>query len=489
MDRDGPSAVVDRIAGATGCRLSDDGWLWYEPRGAEFAPIAATRMSCSPQQRSHRVTAIGVADAPLPTWAHPRGVTQALFVAGTLQDDLSRPGTREMSALARGSGIPMTWMLGNAQQLALNADVYDRGHRRYGDDLQVEPYDDLARAVRKRFPWFTLTTTIDGGGHERDVAHDQAMHARAFWGIAWNSSGVDGIADRGTPWGTYCADAQSYKRPSPSGSCALIGVEWTARDLTRSYFTSHEEAYSTDPDDLEERAGLHPLAAGAYARQIVDAYAAAGEERPLVMIAQQESAGAGADPLGTFSVLSAMYDEVRRDGMHALTMSDAVGRARGFAATPRAVAFPFIPGLPDVYGAAPSFDPTPFPATIDYVDTRAAMTFVAGRAFPVREFPFAADTVSRWNRQLDAIPAAEMPALTGVASDRERRLVLRVYAPLPMHTGIAFWADPHFMRWKSRNVVAAGRAGSVAIVDLPGGESNITLRCEQCSATTFPLSP
>jgi hypothetical protein len=141
-------------------------------------------------------------------------------------------------------------MLGNLQQLSTNADIYDATHRGDGDDLQIEPYDDLKAAAAKRLPWFHLQATIDGGGHERLIAHDLAMGSRAFWGIAWNSSGVDGILDRGAPWGVYCADPNSYKRPDPGGACSLVGVEWTARDLTRSYFSGHEETYSTEPSIL-----------------------------------------------------------------------------------------------------------------------------------------------------------------------------------------------------------------------------------------------
>src|SRR5581483_9504778 len=93
-------------------------------------------------------------DPPLPHWAGATGTGKGLFVAASLQDDVSRAGTLEMAALARSAGIPMTWMLGNLRQLALNADVYDLNHRRFGDDLQIEPYDDLLAATRRVLPWF-----------------------------------------------------------------------------------------------------------------------------------------------------------------------------------------------------------------------------------------------------------------------------------------------------------------------------------------------
>ena len=340
----GSQSVVDALSANGGCALSDDGFFWYEPQTAEFPPLAARFVRC----RDSSVEAFAVARPPLPQWAHTKHSTRALLVAGSLQDDLSRAGSEEMWALARGSGIPLTWMLGNLAQLRRNRDLYQSGHRRFGDDLQIEPYDDLKAATKESLPWFRLSATIDGGGHERFIGHDARMGAHGFWGIAWNSRGVDSIADAGAPWGTYCADRSSYKRPAKSG-CDFVGIEWTARDLTRAYFSGHEEAYSTDPDDLIERAGLSPAAAGAYTRAIVDAYAAAGATQPLVLMAQQEAAGAGADPLGSWTVLHALYDEARRTGMHAVTMSDAISATRAFGGHPRAVAFPYIPNLLDVY--------------------------------------------------------------------------------------------------------------------------------------------
>ena len=395
-------------------------------------------------------------------------------------------GTLEMGALARSAGIPMTWMLGNLRQLATNRAVYDLNHRLFGDDLQIEPYDDLLAATRRALPWFRLTTTIDGGGHERTIEHDLAMGASGFWGIAWNSNGIDGNADRGAPWGTYCADARSYKRPAAMG-CYLVGLEWTARDLTRAYFSDHEEAYSTDPDDLLQRAMLSEPEAARYARALVDAYATAGETQPLVMMAQQESAGAGADPFGSWAVLSALYSQARRSGMKATTMSAALQQARSFGGAPRAVAFPYIAGLPNMYQGTPLQPPAPYPATIDYADRQVAMTFVAGRTLPVRVFHFDAATASQWDRPIPSLAPLEFPTLINVARDATS-LILHFHAPVTTRFGVALWTDPATLGLNGPGVVRAGRAGTVVAFDLAAGESDVTLRCAHCADAVFEAS-
>ena len=484
---DAGSRVVDAFglpsaARASDCRFSDDGLLWYEPAASVFPPVMARFVGC----RHAHATLVAVADPGLPVWSIPSGPTHTLFVAGSLQDEFSRRGTLEMAALARSAGVPMTWMLGNLAQLRRNRDVYAHNHDAFGDDLQIEPYDDLLRATRAAFPWYRLVATIDGGGHERSIAHDLQMGARAFWGIAWNSSGIDGIADAGAPWGTYCADPASYKRPAPAG-CRLVGIEWTARDLTRAYFSGHEEAYSTDTDDLQQRAALAPAAGAAYARAIVDAYAAAGETRPLVMMTQEEAGDAGADPMGSWAILHALYGEARRVGMRTVTMSDSVAAAQGMREQRRAIAFPYVPGLPNVFQGAPGTPAQPYPAIIDYTDRTVDLLFVAGRSTPVRVVPYGLATTSAWNVALPQLPPGEFAVLAlAAASDGE--IVLRFDAPIAQRFGIAFWTDPATVGWQSAGVVSAGRAGAVAVFDLPEGIRDIRLRCRHCASLTFPLS-
>ena len=189
---EGPQSVVDALSASDGCALSDDGFFWYEPQTIEFPPLVARFVRC----RGPSVEAYARAQPPLPNWSRPTRSTRTLLVAGSLQDDLSRAGSEEIWALARGSGIPLTWMLGNLPQLRRNRDLYQGGHVRFGDDLQIEPYDDLMVATKSSLPWFQLSATIDGGGHERFIDHDLRMGGPRFWGIAWNSLYAASTASR-----------------------------------------------------------------------------------------------------------------------------------------------------------------------------------------------------------------------------------------------------------------------------------------------------
>ena len=147
----------------------------------------------------------------------------------------------------------MTWMVGNHQYLDRDAGIYSAFRATNGDDVQLEDQTALYTEAEQVLPWFVPAVSVEGAGHERKIALLLSRGDRGFWGITWNSDGTDGTADRGAPWGTYCADVTSYKRPSPDGSCDLLAFEWTARDLTRAYLStgtpqySAEAEYSTDP--------------------------------------------------------------------------------------------------------------------------------------------------------------------------------------------------------------------------------------------------
>lgn len=179
-------------------------------------------------------------------------------------------------------------MVGDVRHMAYAAD-YNAFHAANGDDAQGESYANLHAAMKAKLPWYVPSVSVLAGGEERHIQRALSFGEHAFWGITWNSRGTDGTSDYGAPWGTYCADIRSYKRPQPGGGCDLLAFEWTARDLTRAYLSGREAAFSTDPDDLLQRAGFTPKTVAAYARKVVDAYAAAGETQPIVMIVQQES--------------------------------------------------------------------------------------------------------------------------------------------------------------------------------------------------------
>jgi len=361
---------------------------------------------------------------------------------------------------------------------------YRSFHKANGDDVEAVSYVNLIRGLQRRFHWYLPYVGVLGAGRERDIPGLLALGERAFWGIAWNSHGIDRTDDYGAPWGSYCADPTSYKRPQPDGGCTLLAFEWTARDLTRAYLSGHEEYFSTDPDDLLLRARFTPQAAQAYVRAIADAYAAAGETQPIVMMSQQESDENLAE--GDAGILDALYDQAVADGMQVETLANASLDARTFSAAPRAVAFPYLPG--GVEMRSPQLGGQKlYPATIDVHDTQSGMTFLAGHTLPTRLFRYADYPESVYNVPLPEVPDEELPVLTG-ATVAHGELLLSFQAPAALHYGVALWSDPSSLQVEDPRAIRAGRAGVVVLFDLAAGPNTVAIRCGGCSSTTLPYS-
>jgi len=480
--------TADEVSGGP-CTVSSDGFVWYALPSGAVAPLDFTTAKCS-----NSATIDAGAYPQLPAWSRSTGGTQAIFVATSLQEAYSPQGMQDIERIAEGAGVPVTWMIGNGSYLTRGngGDYYNQIHAANGDDVELEDNQSLYSDAQELLPWYAPAVSVEGAGHERNIAGATARGNAGFWGITWNSHGTDSTSDEGAPWGAFCSDPTSYKRPSPSGDCALISFEWTARDLTRAYLSntnaqgySAEAAFSTDPDDILKRAGFDEGNAVAYVRSLVDAYAAAGVTQPLVVVSQQESAeeasfGSDDDP-----VLAALYAQAVGDGMKPMTLREALVAAKAFAAQPRAIAFPFIGG-----GIATQYNGVPFtPGTIDFHDDLAGMTFLAGHTMPSRISTYADDPVSTFNRTLaETLPNdATYPQLLGVTA-AGGALSFSFQAPAAIHIGVALWTNPARLMLAGANVVPAGGAGVVITFDLPAGYSTQKVSCGGCTSTTFSYS-
>lgn len=480
-DRQNLSSTTLIDAASQPCTISYDGLIWYSIPSGSFAPVQQQHSTCARSTLSLNAT------PPIPSWAKPSGPTQTIFVATSLQENYTAGGMQALENAAAPHHVPVSWMMANsAQYLAgTQASLYDAYHVGNGDDVEGE----IAQvpALEATFPWYvpSVDAEVGGRGHpNRNPAAALAIPEHAFWGITWNSLGTDDIQDYGAPWGTYCADPSSYKRPAADGSCTLLAFEWTARDLTRAYFSGQEAAFSTDPDDLLQRGGFTTQTAQTYVAQIVDAYAAAGQTQPLVMVSQQESAEAL--DAGTAPIMDALYGRAVTDGMKLETLAQASNDARAFSANPRAIAFPFINGGKNAASALLG-GTTVYPATIDYHDRIAGMTFAAGQTLPARVFRYADYGTPLDALPLPQVPAAQLPSLTNVAVNGGK-IVFHFDAPAAMHYGVAIWSDPSTLGLSGSNVVPAGHAGAVLVFDLQSGPNDVSFACASCGGTTFPYS-
>ncbi len=477
----GTSALPHRaydFVDVAGCDVSADGVLWYALPAGSFPPLDLRFARCERDASFDNAH-----PAPLPEWARPDGPTQAVVAVVSLQGPYAPAGMETLERVARAAHVPVTWMPIDWPWLVREKSRYDAFHRENGDGLEVAPYRDLIAYTQAHYAWFRPRVAVAAGIPGGDARRAIALGMPAFWGTTWNSTGIDGIHDIGAPWGTYCADPASYKRPATDGECRLLSIEWTARDLTRAFHSTREDLYSTDTEDIAIRAGLRGEAADAYLRALVDAYAAAGEVRPLVMVLNEESDQVAAHPVSPH-LLGVMYRRAVADGMHPMTLAQVAQTAPAFSREARAIAFPFIPvtgGVPFSYDGAPVA-----PATIDFHDLQIGLTFVAPRALPTRAFLYADSPNSARERGLVPYDVSRAPKLLGV-SRVPGALVFRFSSERAAHYGIALWADPERLGLAGTGVTRAGRAGAVVTFDLPAGFSERRVACLHCDTATLPL--
>lgn len=465
--------VFDASTG--GCVVSYDQQIWYRVPGGAFSPIDIRASKCN------AATLGSNPNAPIPGWATPNGSTKAIFVATSLQQTYSVQGMEMLEADASASHVPMTWMIGNTEYLA-NASLYNQYHAQNGDDVETGEIGPPIALMQAYFPWYAPHVSVDGAGQERYPSVDIAAGFGGFWGITWDSQGIDGTTDLGAPWGEYCADPSSYKRPDPSGNCSFIAYEWTARDLTRAYLSQLDYWFSTDPDDILLRAGFDPSSGAQYEREMIDAYAAAGHSEPFVVMSQQESVDEATNP-DDDTLMRALYQEAVKDGMKLDTFATVNADAKAFGAAPRAIAFPYLIGGTTVPSAILN-DGTLYPATIDYHDSAVGMTFLAGHTTPTRVFEYAADPQSFYDVPLAQLSTAQTPTLTNV-SVTSGSISFAFAAPVAIRYGVVLWADPSLLQISGNGVTPAGHAGVVLTFNLQEGANTVTFACPGCTGTTF----
>jgi hypothetical protein len=405
------------------------------------------------------------------SWAKPSGSTQAMVAIASVVYGAPTTGIASTAALAHAVNAPVTWLDADLSAVIAGAS-YDQYHSQYGDDISTTAAN-LA-TFKSALPWVGPSVAYEGVDAERQIAADTSVNDYGFWGIAWNSHGVDGTQDEGSPWGSYCADPTSYKRPSPQSSCSLVSLEWTARDLTRAYLANREDIFSTDPDDVTIRGGMDIATASGYEKAVVDAYAAAGQTQPLVMVLQQESTETQANP-ADIPILRTLYQEAVSDGFKPVTLAQAAAAQITAGAQTRAIAFPGIPI--SGYGAVP--------ATIDFHDAHVGMTFVAGNTAPARIFEYDQEDNSIYNVGIPRL--TQMPKIATVIASNNK-LTFHIVAPVATEYGVAIWSDPTLMGYSGSNIFPTAHAGAVVIFNLPAGTSDQSIQCSACSSTTFAYS-
>ena len=207
-------------------------------------------------------------------------VTQAYFVDKTWGHGTPLAGMKRMGDLGHKHGVPLTYLVtgrsaqdaegllsnfhhdyGDAVGLMLEfPDIVDEnGHkvdsiRHYMQRTQPaqlrEHLQAEIAAVKESLPWAEIK--VVGTGYRSSALANvlEDLGIPGLYGYCVWQVGTDEITDFGCPWGQWYVDRANFKRPAQDTG-SVVALEWTARDLNKSFHYLTPENYSTDPNDVE----------------------------------------------------------------------------------------------------------------------------------------------------------------------------------------------------------------------------------------------
>lgn len=215
----------------------------------------------------------------------------------------SLSGMQRLAELVHGYGIPVTWLV-TPTSASLAAKELTHWHEKFGDEvalappeLSLTPADDkppyserrdrlvrLRRELCEVLPW--TKCTVFSGHTDPEVAKlGLEIGFEGVWGYCWEQIDVDGITDRGCPWGCYYINPEDRRRPAWGKS--IVSFEWTARDLIKAFHSGHSSLWSTDPNDVA-RSRLCAWDQIDYWKGLADNYVRNARYNPHVFLVQQQ---------------------------------------------------------------------------------------------------------------------------------------------------------------------------------------------------------
>ncbi len=175
-------------------------------------------------------------------------------------------GMQRLAETLHPHGVPITWLV-SVDSARAAAKELNAWHDRYGDDVAVAPSElslapvstegtyeqrrdrlaGIRESIQKVLPW--AECRIASGHTDPEIVKIcQDLGFEGLWGFCWEQIEVDQITDRGCPWGFYYMNPEDRLRPADGRG--VVAVEWTARDLLKSYHSGNPCLYSTDPNDV-----------------------------------------------------------------------------------------------------------------------------------------------------------------------------------------------------------------------------------------------
>lgn len=163
-------------------------------------------------------------------------------------------GMERLATIAHKYDIPVTWLVDLGTGKAMKSKL-DEWHDKFGDDIGVSSRgEDERHALKQLFPWSEVSI-LEETTHKGDETYKaKELGFSTIWGSCWEQVGIDGITDRGAPWGSFYVSDENYKIPSLKEK-GVVSVEWTSRDLLKALHSGRPTIYSSDPNDVA-RAGI-----------------------------------------------------------------------------------------------------------------------------------------------------------------------------------------------------------------------------------------
>ena len=369
-------------------------------------------------------------------------------------------GMRLLADTLHPHGVKITWIV-SPESAAIAAETLTRWHESFGDDIAVHvpaldgSFDEkkaamsAARdAVAKALPWAALTIAASGHTDPEIAAVLEDTGFEGLWGFCWEQIEVDRITDRGCPWGFYYMDRSQRLRPAQGRG--VIGMEWTARDLLKSFHSGNPCLYSTDPNDVA-RGGLCSWGNIDYWKRMAGNYLRNVRYNDAVFLLQHQEA----HEMERSGLCQCYTPEDIREA--AVMLEEFVKHIKGSA---RMMTLPEAARLyrdrydrtassymlwEDVPTPRPNPDYAwstpigPWPKTFLYYDRGAQMMFIEGKVEPVCIRNYARPWASGEYFAEPNIPYARLVHNTQYGWSREIEIVVK--APRAMPYGLALWGD------------------------------------------------
>lgn len=356
-------------------------------------------------------------------------------------------------------GVPITWIV-SAESARIASEWLKRWHESYNDDIAVStPALSGAlkakcrqmmaerEAVLKVAPWSRATIAASGHTDPEIAAVLEDTGFEGIWGFCWEQIDVDAITDRGCPWGFYYMDRAQRLRPAQGRG--VVGMEWTARDLLKSFHSGNPCLYSTDPNDVA-RGGLCSWENIGYLERMADNYLRNTRYNDHVFLLQHQEAHEmertlcqcyTEEDIREAAVILDRFAAYMKERASMMTLAEAATlyRERHAHTASSYMLWEDTPTLPYNPDYAWSTPVGPWPKTFLYCDRGAQMMFVEGKVEPVCIRNYERPYVYGEFFAESGIPRTRLVHDTRYGWSRD--IEIRVDSPRAMPYGIALWND------------------------------------------------